>query len=345
MAKMNYQKSGVNIKQANAFSKAALVMSQKTHHQNVIQSQGGFASLYRLDAQSLIASSTDGVGTKLKLAFEYDHHHTVGIDLVAMVVNDLLCVGALPLFFLDYFATGKLKPKVAHKVLKGITEGCRQAECSLVGGETAEMPGFYSANEYDLAGFSVGMVQKKVLLPQKLTPGDVLIGLASTGCHSNGYSLLRKLLEKEKSQKRTIAKQLLKPTQVYVNALKGLIQKRSIKGVCHITGSGYLNVSRMSQSVSYRIELPSQNEVPEVYRWIRRVSGLSSKELCQTFNMGLGMVLAVDQAKVKSVMKHLNHKKQKAWIVGEVLAKKKQKTKLFLKDSNGEEVILSGSKI
>jgi phosphoribosylaminoimidazole synthetase len=251
-----------------------------------------------------------------------------------MSVNDLLCVGAEPLFFLDYFATGKLDAGVAEQVLEGIVEGCRQARCALVGGETAEMPDFYTAGEYDLGGFAVGFVDPKRVLPKKdVKPGDVLLGLSSSGCHSNGYSLLRKLLPEGKAGEAR-AKELLTPTKIYAKSLAPLIEKGLLKGMAHITGSGFLNVPRISDKVSYEIALPSVEEAPAIYRWVREASKLSSEELCQTFNMGVGMVLAVSPKHQAAVLKSLKRSGEKAWVLGKVLRKASAKgpSEVFLKD-------------
>ncbi|MGZ3699968.1 MAG: phosphoribosylformylglycinamidine cyclo-ligase, partial [Bdellovibrionota bacterium] len=249
-------------------------------------------------------------------------HRTVGIDLVAMSVNDLLCVGAEPLFFLDYFATGKLDAGVAEQVLEGIVAGCKQASCALVGGETAEMPDFYAAGEYDLGGFAVGMVEPSRVLPRKdIRPGDALVGIRSSGCHSNGYSLLRKLLP-DGPEADLRARDLLTPTRIYVKALAPLIRARAVKGLAHITGSGFLNVPRMSEKVSYDLHLPPQFERPAVFKWVRGESGLPFEEMAQTFNLGIGMVAVVAQPKVSSVLKVLKKSGETAWVIGEVTKKK-----------------------
>ena len=286
MAAISYADSGVNRLEADRFVEKIASISKSTLNRRVKAAVGGYASLYELDKKRWIAASTDGVGTKLKLAFQLNDHLTVGIDLVAMSVNDLLCVGADPLFFLDYFATGKLEKNVAEQVLEGIAEGCRQAHCALVGGETAEMPDFYAPGEYDLAGFAVGMLNPSEMLPRKdIRPGDVLIGIASSGCHSNGFSLVRRLLSEEEMN-GALAKKLLTPTKIYRNALIPLIRSKQLKGLAHITGSGFLNVPRMSEKVSYDIHLPCRDELPEVFQWIQERSGLSFEEMAQTFNLG-----------------------------------------------------------
>jgi phosphoribosylformylglycinamidine cyclo-ligase len=303
---LDYAKSGVN--------------------RRVKASIGGYASLFELDKKRWLAASTDGVGTKLKLAFRLGNHRTVGIDLVAMSVNDLLCVGAEPLFFLDYFATGKLNSGVAEQVLEGIVEGCKQAGCALVGGETAEMPDFYSDGEYDLGGFAVGQVNPKNVLPRKeIKAGDVLIGIASSGVHSNGFSLLRKLIP-QGAEGNQIAKDLLTPTKIYARSLMPILEDRLVQGMAHITGSGYLNVPRMSGKVSYEIELPPIAERAPIYPWVIENARLSLSELAQTFNLGVGMVLVVKKTNVGKVMKKLKRSGETVWELGVVTKKKKSCT-------------------
>jgi phosphoribosylformylglycinamidine cyclo-ligase len=330
MAKGAYEKAGVNRDLADQFVGSISTLVKSTLNKNVKSSVGGYAALYALNAKQYIAASTDGVGTKLKLAFESGKHSTVGIDLVAMSVNDLLCVGAKPLFFLDYFATGKLKPKTAKAVLTGIVAGCREGGCALIGGETAEMPGFYQAGEYDLAGFAVGLVDKKNALPLKnIRPGDVLIGISSSGFHSNGYSLIRKLYKAWRPQaglsKKQLAKELLTPTKIYTKAVEKLIASGTVKGLAHITGSGFLNVPRMSKSVSYEIYLPPLNELPKSFQWLASLkdSTLTFAEKVQTFNMGIGMVIVCEPKKAQGILDQLKKNKFKAWNIGAATRRKK----------------------
>lgn len=320
-ASLNYAQSGVDRAAADRLVEKIAVLAKGTLNRRVKASVGGYASLFELDKKRWIAASTDGVGTKLKLAFQLRDHRTIGIDLVAMSVNDLLCVGAEPLFFLDYFATGKLETGVAEQVLEGIVEGCRQSGSALVGGETAEMPDFYAPGEYDLGGFAVGIVDPKKVLPRakEIKPGHRLIGIASSGCHSNGYSLLRKLLAQEQGDTGARARELLTPTRIYAKALKPLIEKKLVLGLAHITGSGFLNVPRMSDKVSYRIALPARSELPSIYEWVRARSGLPLAELVQTFNMGIGMVAVVDKKKVPEVLRELKKSGENAWEIGEVV--------------------------
>jgi phosphoribosylformylglycinamidine cyclo-ligase len=329
----SYAEAGVDRGAADRLVGRIASLAQATLNKKVKGAVGGYASLYALDSKRWLAASTDGVGTKLKLAFMLQEHSSVGIDLVAMSVNDLLCVGAEPLFFLDYLATGKIEPGVAEQILKGIVEGCKQARCALVGGETAQMPDFYRDGEYDLGGFAVGQLSPKEALPKKdIKPGDVLIGIGSSGAHSNGYSLIRKLLETE-THPEAKARELLTPTRIYAKSLAPLIKKGTFKGLAHITGSAFLNVPRMSEKVSYEIELPLASERPKVFDWIQDRAGLPFEELVQTFNLGIGMVGVVSPKKVNDTLKHLKRSRETAWILGEVVKKRRQ-----AKDS---EVILS----
>jgi phosphoribosylformylglycinamidine cyclo-ligase len=326
MGTLNYADSGVNRELADQFVDKIAFLAKATLNKNVKAAVGGYASLYALDKKRWIAASTDGVGTKLKLAFQLGDHRTVGIDLVAMSVNDLLCVGAEPLFFLDYFATGTLNQGVAVQVLEGIVEGCKQAQCALVGGETAEMPDFYTEGEYDLAGFAVGQVNPAHVLPRKeIRPGDILIGIGSSGFHSNGYSLLRKLAAKntveaklDRKAQDALLRDLLTPTRIYVKAVQPLLGTKTLKGLSHITGSGFLNVPRMSDRVSYEIHLPPAAERPEIFGWLKAQSGLSFEELAQTFNLGIGMVAAVSKTSASQILRKIKRSGEKAWIIGEV---------------------------
>ncbi len=330
---LSYAQSGVDRTSADQLVEKISVLTRSTLNKKVKAAIGGYASLYEIDKKRWIAASTDGVGTKLKLAFQLKDHRTIGIDLVAMSVNDILCVGAEPMFFLDYFATGKLDKGVAELVLTGIVEGCRQARCALVGGETAEMPEFYHPGEYDLGGFAVGMVEPKRVLPRgkEIRPGDELVGIASSGCHSNGYSLLRKLLERsglKSAEYEKRARELLTPTRIYVKALAPFLsgtgkKAKLIKGLAHITGSGYLNVPRMSDKVSYAIELPATAEIAPIYEWVREQAKLPLEELAQTFNLGVGMVAVVPPGKSAELIAALKRSGEKAWAIGRVTRRRK----------------------
>lgn len=331
MPALNYADSGVNRLAADQFVERIAQISKSTLNRRVKASIGGYASLFELDKSKWLAASTDGVGTKLKLAFRLREHRTVGIDLVAMSVNDLLCVGAEPLFFLDYFATGKLESGIADQVLEGIVEGCKQAGCALVGGETAEMPDFYSAGEYDLGGFAVGWVKPKDVLPKKeIRPKDVLIGIGSSGCHSNGFSLLRKWIP-EGIEGNKIARELLTPTRIYSKAILPHLGQKYLKGLAHITGSGFLNLPRVSEKVSYRIVLPAGNELPSVYSWVRQKAQVPLEELAQTFNLGIGMIAVVSPAAAQKALKQIQRAGEKAWILGEVVRSSKG-CKVYIQD-------------
>ncbi len=324
MAALTYAQAGVDRAASDRLVEKISKLTRSTLNRRVKSAVGGYASLYELDKKRWLAASTDGVGTKLKLAFQLNDHRTVGIDLVAMSVNDLICVGAEPLFFLDYFATGKLQSTVAEQVLSGIVEGCRQAKCALVGGETAEMPDFYQPGEYDLGGFAVGSLDPRRALPLKeIKVGDTLIGIASSGVHSNGFSLVRRLLAQSPDPGDVRARELLTPTRIYVKSLRPLIEARAFKGLAHITGSGFLNVPRISPKFSYGITLPPAAERPPVFGWLREASELPLEEFAQTFNMGIGMIAAVPPAKASDVVKKLKRAGEKAWIVGEVLRKRR----------------------
>jgi phosphoribosylformylglycinamidine cyclo-ligase len=331
---MDYRRAGVDTALADKFVGRIQRMVGSTHDERVVSGVGGFAALYRMDDERLLAASTDGVGTKLKLAFETGIHHTIGIDLVAMCVNDLLCTGARPLFFLDYFASGKLDLQTGEAVLAGIVEGCKQGRLALIGGETAEMPGMYHDGEYDLAGFAIGEVwQKDCLDGTAVRPGQALIGLASSGLHSNGYSLVRQWLETTPDRARWI-RELLTPTRIYVDVLMGLreVLGPSLTGVAHVTGSGLLNIPRMNPALSYHVDhLPTDGELaPGMAHFFKR-SGLSSDELARTFNCGVGMVFATDNPSAS--MEWLLERGEQAWVIGTVGDRKPEA--LFL---NGREL-------
>ena len=337
MGALNYSSAGVDRNLADRFVDQIQILSRETLNKKVKAAVGGYASVYELDKEKWIAASTDGVGTKLKLAFKLGDHRTVGIDLVAMSVNDILCVGAEPLFFLDYFAAGKLDSNIAHQVLTGIVEGCKQAQCALVGGETAEMPDFYTSGEYDLAGFAVGSLSPSQYLPKKeVRSGDILIGIASSGCHSNGYSLIRKAIDQSSRFKndKALLRELLTPTKIYVKALLPLIRKNALKGLAHITGSGFLNVPRISEKVSYEIQLPPAAERPAIYQWIQKELNLSFEEQAQTFNLGIGMVVAVDARKASHALRQIKRSGENAWIIGEVTKRRPgKKSEVLIADS------------
>jgi phosphoribosylformylglycinamidine cyclo-ligase len=318
---VTYKDAGVDIDAGDELVERIKPHAQRTFRKEVIGGLGGFGGLFALPSgyqEPVLVSGTDGVGTKLKVAFATGRHDTIGIDLVAMCVNDIAVGGAEPLFFLDYFASGKLDVKVGEQVVAGIAEGCRQAGCALLGGETAELPGMYVDGEYDLAGFAVGVVErKKIIDGSRIRPGDQVVGLASSGLHSNGYSLARKLLPVEKW-----GAQLLEPTRIYVRALKAAMQAGDLRGAAHITGGGLVeNPPRvLADGLVMKLDEKRWPE-PEVLSAIAR-AGVERQELRRTFNCGLGMVLVVPAGDVSSVMKACEGTGERAFLVGEIAAGK-----------------------
>ncbi|MEX1377866.1 MAG: phosphoribosylformylglycinamidine cyclo-ligase [Eubacteriales bacterium] len=332
---IDYKSAGVDVEAGYEAVKLMKEHVAKTFDENVIGDIGSFGGLYQLPtgmSQPVLVSGTDGVGTKLKIAFAMDKHDTIGIDCVAMCANDIVCQGARPLFFLDYLATGKLEPQNAALIVKGISEGCVQAGCALIGGETAEMPGFYQEGEYDLAGFCVGMVDKsKIISGASIKEGDVLIGLASSGVHSNGFSLVRKVLGDDKASMNiysdelgmTIGEQLLTPTKIYVKEVLEILSKYNIKGISHITGGGFIeNIPRiLSENLSAVIDIASYPVLP-IFDMLVEKSGISMQSAYNTFNMGIGMVLCVDKNDAQGVAEMSG-----GYIMGEI-AKGKKDVKL-----------------
>ncbi len=327
-----YKQAGVDIQKAGNFVDTIKAMVSQTHGKGVITEIGGFSGLFKLDMHNLkdpvLVASTDGVGTKLKLAFLFDRHDTVGIDLVAMSVNDVLVQGALPLFFLDYLAMGELDTRKGEDIVKGIVQGCLQAGCALLGGETAEMPGFYSPGEYDLSGFCVGIVDdSRIVDGGEIRPDDVLIGLASSGLHSNGYSLVRRLLEKSALRgedifpgtSRKVSDVLLEPTRIYVPEIKSLMRDIRIKGMVHITGGGfYENIPRIiHRGLSARIGFGTW-EIPRVMHWVKEEGELSWEDMLQIFNCGIGYILVVSQDDSEEVMSRLGGMNCRAWDIGRI---------------------------
>lgn len=313
---MNYKDSGVDIEKGDLFVERISKMVKSTYNQQVVSGVGGFCALYALDEERFLASSTDGVGTKIKLAIDLGINDTIGIDLVAMCVNDLICSGARPLFFLDYFASSKLELDVSEAVLKGIVDGCLQSSMALIGGETAEMPGMYQTGDYDLAGFSVGEVSKKDLIDGKsLSAGDTLIGIASSGFHSNGFSLVRKILE-VKNCNDDLRRACLTPTTIYVKTISSLFKthKSLIKGIANITGSGFLNIPRINDLFDYYVT--TAPSLPVFMKEVCDLSGLDSLELHRTFNMGVGMVIATDRP--DELIAELSFLGKKAFVLGSV---------------------------
>jgi phosphoribosylformylglycinamidine cyclo-ligase len=332
-----YRQAGVNIEEASALVGDIKKLVESTHTKGVLSEIGGFGGLFKLDVANIedpvLVAGADGVGTKLKLAFQFDRHDTVGIDLVAMSVNDILVQGAKPLFFLDYFATGKLDRTAAAQVISGVVAGCREAGCALLGGETAEMPGFYPEGEYDLSGFCVGLVDNaKIVDGSSIAVGDAIIGLASTGPHSNGYSLLRKLFEQSglgandplPQAEGSVADELLAPTRIYVQTVRNLMRDLEIKGMAHITGGGFFdNIPRvLPRGVTAAIDFGSWS-LPGVFRWAKSEGGLDWPEMLQIFNCGVGYVLVVDKESAEDVLARLEGMEVPAWKIGVVRRQKK----------------------
>lgn len=326
---LSYRDAGVNIDAGNALVDRIKGISRRTSRPEVLGGLGGFGALCEIPAgytQPVLVSGTDGVGTKLKLAMDLGVHDTIGIDLVAMCVNDLVVAGAEPLFFLDYYATGALNVDTAADVVKGIGEGCELAGCALVGGETAEMPGMYQGEDYDLAGFCVGVVEKADIIDgQSVTSGDVLLGLSSSGPHSNGYSLIRKIIEVTNSDLQqtlgdtTLGAALLTPTTIYVKALLALFAKVQVKALSHITGGGLLeNLPRvLPKNCDARIDTGSW-QWPEVFKWLQHQGNIETTEMYRTFNCGVGMVLCVAPEDVASARAILDAAGHPAWEIGRI---------------------------
>ena len=338
MAK-SYKEAGVDINLANQIVKKIKPLIDETSIPGVLGDIGGFGGLFSLAEQNykepVLVSGTDGVGTKLKIAFALDRHDSVGIDLVAMCVNDIVTCGAKPLFFLDYISIGKLSENVAVELIKGIAEGCKMADCALLGGETAEMPGFYPEGEYDLAGFTVGIVEKsKIIDGREVREGDLVIGLASNGLHSNGFSLVRKVLLEEKqykmekkmsSLKESLGEELLKPTKIYVQPVLHLIKKYDILGIAHITGGGMIeNVTRiLPEGISVQINQKSWTKSP-IFSLIQKEGKISDEEMYRTFNMGIGMALIVRPDKTEQIINELKMIRYDSYIIGRVIKGNKQ---------------------
>jgi phosphoribosylformylglycinamidine cyclo-ligase len=328
-----YEEAGVNIEAGYEAVSRMKKHVQKTIRPGVLGGLGGFGGMFDLSVLNLkepvLVSGTDGVGTKLMLAFMMDRHDTIGIDAVAMCVNDIVVQGAEPIYFLDYIACGKAEPARIEAIVKGIADGCEQAGCALVGGETAEMPGMYSEEEYDLAGFAVGAVEKSAIITgQDIKQGDVLIGLASSGIHSNGYSLVRKLfLEKAgmaltdqvEELGCTLGEELLRPTKIYVKSILSALKKFPLKGLAHITGGGFIeNIPRMLPE-GLGAQLQEENwEVPSVFKLMETIGELDRTEMYNIFNMGTGMVIAVDEKDAGAVIEYFNSIGEKAYKIGVV---------------------------
>jgi phosphoribosylformylglycinamidine cyclo-ligase len=327
---LSYRDAGVDIDAGDALVERIKPLAAATTRPGVVTGLGGFGALFELPwgryRQPVLVSGTDGVGTKLRLAIELGRHDGVGIDLVAMCANDILVAGAEPLFFLDYYATGHLDLEVATAVIAGIAEGCKRAGCALTGGETAEMPGMYAPGDYDLAGFCVGIAEKEALItPDRVQPGDVLIGLASSGPHSNGYSLIRKVLEVTGTDPReplagsTLGELLLVPTRIYVRPVLAMMKRVQVHAMAHITGGGLIeNLPRvLPDGVKAVIDLGSWRR-PAVFDWLQRHGGIADLEMWRTFNCGIGLVLCVAAPEVQLACSTLNAAGEQAWVLGHI---------------------------
>lgn len=334
----SYKNAGVDV--TAGYKSVELIKNcvKSTYTDGVISDLGGFGGLFRPDIKDMkepiLVSGTDGVGTKLKLAFLLNKHDTVGQDCVAMCANDIICSGAKPLFFLDYIALGKNVPEVVATIVKGVTAGCKMAECALVGGETAEMPGFYPVDEYDLAGFCVGIVDKeKIINSDNISVGDKVIGITSSGVHSNGFSLVRKVFSVDKENLneykeelgKTLGEALLEPTKIYVKPIGKLLEKINVKGISHITGGGfYENLPRMlNDKVALNINKNSY-EVPAIFKLIQKTGNIPERDMYNTFNMGIGMAVIVPKEQVAEALEILKAEGETAYEIGEVVEGNKE---------------------
>ena len=330
---LNYKQAGVDIDAGNELINRIKPFAKATKRIGADSELGGFGALFDLKKcgykDPILVSSTDGVGTKLKVAIDLGKHDSIGIDLVAMSVNDLLAQGAEPLFFLDYFACSKLSLDVASDVVKGIAEGCKQAGCALIGGETAEMPGMYKEGDYDLAGFAVGAVERDLILPKETKVGDVLIGLKSSGVHSNGYSLARFILQKNNINfedkiaefgNKTIGEVLLTPTKIYVKSCLNAIKTGKVKALAHITGGGLIeNLPRvLSEGVEVKIDYKSWT-APEIFPWLQKMGNVADEEMRRTFNCGIGMVLVIDKNDAEEIKDVLEKSGEETFVIGSLI--------------------------
>ncbi|WP_369310944.1 phosphoribosylformylglycinamidine cyclo-ligase [Providencia rettgeri] len=327
---LSYKDAGVDIDAGNALVERIKGVVKETRRPEVMGGLGGFGALCSLPQkyrEPVLVSGTDGVGTKLRLAMDLKRHDSIGIDLVAMCVNDLIVQGAEPLFFLDYYATGKLDVDTAASVITGIAEGCKQSGCALVGGETAEMPGMYHGEDYDVAGFCVGVVERSEIIDgSKVSAGDALIALASSGPHSNGYSLVRKILEVSKTNPETtelagksLADHLLEPTRIYVKNVLELIAKNDIHAIAHITGGGFWeNIPRVLPANTQAIIDGSSWQWPSVFSWLQQAGDVTTHEMYRTFNCGVGIIIALPQSEVDAALTLLTSLGEQAWQIGSI---------------------------
>ena len=340
-----YKKAGVDIELANNIIDKIKPLIHSTHIPGVISEIGHFAGLFSLTQENIsdpvLVSGTDGVGTKLVIANLLKKYDTIGIDLVAMCVNDILTCGAKPIFFLDYMAAGRLREEEAVNILKGIVQGCKIAGCALLGGETAEMPGFYKDGDYDLSGFAVGLVDRKKLISgHNIVPGDTIIGLASSGLHSNGYSLVRKIFLSEgesglnkniPSLNMSLGKELLKPTRIYVSTILSLLKEFQIKGIAHITGGGFMeNIPRiLPDNVAVTIEKDKWPILP-IFRLIKEKGNIATSEMFHTFNMGIGLILVVAKEDEEAVLTGLLQSQEQAYIIGKTEARTETNMAIYI---------------
>lgn len=330
---LTYKSAGVDIEAGYEAVSLMKKHIKKTFTKGVLSDIGGFGGLFSINKnefdEPILVSGTDGVGTKLKIAFSIDKHDTIGEDCVAMCVNDILCQGAKPLFFLDYIATGKLNPEKVASIVEGIANGCVKSDAALIGGETAEMPGLYNEDEYDLAGFAVGIVDKKKIIDgSKIKEGNIAIGLQSSGIHSNGYSLVRKIIEENKLDLnkyyeefgKTLGEELLTPTKIYVKPIMKLIEKIEVNGLAHITGGGFLeNIPRiLPNGLSAQLD-SSKWKRPRIFDFIKNIGNLDINEMYKVFNMGIGMIIFIDEKNVNEALNILEENGEKGYKIGEVI--------------------------
>ena len=342
---MDYKSAGVDIEKSDKLISSLKEKIQSTFTPEVVSDIGGFSGVFDLSVENynnpLLVTSVDGVGTKLKLAFLTNRHTTIGIDLVAMVVNDIIVTGAKPLFLLDYFATGKLEENVANDVISGIVEGCKIAGCSLIGGETAEMPGFYKEKEYDLAAFGVGVVEKdKIIDGSLISKSNKIIGIKSSGPHSNGYSLIRKIfIDSEnidifkpvEGLNRSLIDELMEPTLIYVQPILKILKNFQINGMAHITGGGFIeNIPRVIPERSKAIIDTTSWNIPKIFKIIKEYGDITELEMFKTFNNGIGLILIVPESLAEDIVSMLNNMKYESFIIGEVIERKPEDKKIEL---------------
>ena len=327
---LSYRDAGVDIDAGDALVERIKPLAKKTLREGVLGGIGGFGALFEVPKryqEPVLVSGTDGVGTKLKLAFEWQRHDTVGQDLVAMSVNDILVQGAESLFFLDYFACGKLSVDTAAAVVGGIAKGCELAGCALIGGETAEMPGMYPDGEYDLAGFAVGVVEKsKIITGKEIAPGDVVIGVASSGAHSNGYSLIRKVIERagakptDEMSGKSLGDVVMQPTQIYVKQILEMMKSVHVKGMAHITGGGLVeNIPRVLPENVQAVLQRDSWKMPELFQWVQAKGGVEDDEMHRVFNCGIGMAIVLDVSQAAAAIASLKAQGLQAWQIGDIV--------------------------